>query len=79
MEQNDKATIKISSNVATPFAQTYFHGTKADLKVGDLIQVGYNSNYGQQKNAKYIFLTATLDAAIWELNLLLVTDKREFI
>lgn len=50
---------------ATPFSQTYFHGTKADLKVGDLIEVGFNSNYGQQKNAKYIFLTATLDAAIW--------------
>lgn len=50
---------------ATPFAQTYFHGTKADLKPGDLIEVGFNSNFGQQKNAKYIFLTATLDAAIW--------------
>lgn len=50
---------------ATPFAQTYFHGTKASLKIGDLIEVGYNSNYGQRKNAKYIFLSATLDAAIW--------------
>lgn len=50
---------------ATPFAQTYFHGTKADLEIGDLIEAGYNSNYGQQKNAKYIFLSATLDAAIW--------------
>ena len=50
---------------ATPLKQTYFHGTKADLKVGDLIEVGFNSNYGQQNNAKYIFLTATLDAAIW--------------
>lgn len=50
---------------ATPFAQTYFHGTKADLKPGDLIQPGFNSNYGQRKNARYIFLSATLDAAIW--------------
>src|SRR5690606_3122778 len=50
---------------AFPFAQTYFHGTKAGLKVGDFIKVGYNSNYGHQKNAKYIFLSATLDAAIW--------------
>src|SRR5690606_22318272 len=50
---------------ATPFIQTYFHGTKADLKIGDLIEVGFNSNYGQRKNAKYIFLSATLDAAIW--------------
>ncbi len=56
---------KPSGQGATPFAQTYFHGTKAELKVGDLIEVGYNSNYGQQKNAKYIFLTGTLDAAIW--------------
>ncbi|HRG20054.1 MAG TPA: NAD(+)--rifampin ADP-ribosyltransferase [Saprospiraceae bacterium] len=50
---------------ASVFAQTYFHGTKADLKVGDMIEVGYNSNYGEGKSAKYIFLTATLDAAIW--------------
>jgi Rifampin ADP-ribosyl transferase len=54
-----------SSGGATPFAQTYFHGTKADFKVGDLIEVGFKSNYGQQKSAKYIFLTATLDASIW--------------
>jgi hypothetical protein len=50
---------------ASPFAQTYFHGTKADLKIGDLIEIGFNSNYGQRKNARYIFLSATLDAAIW--------------
>lgn len=64
MEQN-KNEQKINENRATPFAQTYFHGTRADLKVGDLIEVGFNSNYGLKKNAKYIFLTATLDAAIW--------------
>lgn len=64
MEQN-KSEQKSSSLSATPFAQTYFHGTKADLKIGDLIEAGNNSNYGERKNAKYIFLTATLDAAIW--------------
>ena len=47
------------------FSQTFFHGTKADLKIGDLIAVGMNSNYGQRNQAKYIYLTATLDAAIW--------------
>lgn len=52
-------------NQATPFAQTYFHGTKADLKPGDIIAPGYQSNYGERKEARYIFLTATLDAAIW--------------
>lgn len=51
--------------IHTPFTQTYFHGTKADLKIGDLIQVGNYSNYGERKSAKYIFLSATIDAAIW--------------
>lgn len=27
-----------------PFARTYFHSTKADLKIGDFIEVGINSN-----------------------------------
>ena len=43
----------------------YYHGTKASLKPGDLIVPGFNSNYGQKKRAKYVYLTATLDAAIW--------------
>jgi Rifampin ADP-ribosyl transferase len=64
MEKNKKEQ-KSGGQGATPFAQTYFHGTKADLKVGDLIEVGFKSNFGQQKSAKYIFLTATLDASIW--------------
>ena len=57
--------MKKTNKRASVFTQTYFHGTKADLKVGDMIEVGYNSNYGEGKSAKYIFLTATLDAAIW--------------
>ncbi|GAB2662960.1 NAD(+)--rifampin ADP-ribosyltransferase [Flavihumibacter cheonanensis] len=57
------------STSPTGFQQTYFHGTKADLKLGDLIEPGFASNYGSNKNAKYIFLTATLDAAIWAAEL----------
>lgn len=67
MEQDKNENIPFQS----PFAQTYFHGTKADLEIGDLIEAGNNSNYGQRKNAKYIFLTATLDAAIWGAELAL--------
>ncbi|KEO75610.1 NAD(+)--rifampin ADP-ribosyltransferase [Anditalea andensis] len=71
MEQSDRETIKTGGQGATPFTQTYFHGTKADLKVGDLIEVGFNANYGQQQNSKYIFLTGTLDAAVWGAELAL--------
>lgn len=64
MEKN-KDKKQSPAHSPTPFAQTYFHGTKAELKIGDRIEVGFNSNFGQRKNAKYIFLTASLDAAIW--------------
>ena len=71
MEQDNK----INKSIQTPFSQTYFHGTKADLKLGDFIEVGKNSNYGERKNAKYIFLTATLDAAIWGAELALAEGR----
>lgn len=44
----------MNNSSPTPFSQTYFHGTKADLRLGDLIKTGLNSNYGQQNKAKYI-------------------------
>lgn len=58
---------KSKSNEPGPphFSQTFFHGTKTDLRVGDFVEIGISSNYGQKKKAKYIYLTATLDAAIW--------------
>lgn len=46
-------------------SQKFYHGTKANLQTGDLIEIGFNSNYGNGKKAKYIYLTATLDAATW--------------
>lgn len=52
-------------------SQTYYHGTKADLKMGDLIEPGFNSNYGKRKKASYVYLTATLDAAVWGAELAL--------
>ena len=68
---NNKGASKSNEQRATPFSQTFFHGTKADLKIGDFIEVGFNSNYGKRKGAKYIFLTATLDAAVWGAELAL--------
>ncbi len=46
-------------------AQTYYHGTKANLQPGDLIEPGYASNFGKRKLALFVYLSATLDAAIW--------------
>ena len=42
----------------------FFHGTKAELNIGDLLQPQYLSNY-QDKKSNFIYFTATLDAAKW--------------
>ena len=63
MENNSEKIL--NEHCPTPFSQTFFHGTKADLKIGDYIKAGFNSNFGERRNAGYIFLTSTLDAAIW--------------
>jgi hypothetical protein len=46
-------------------APVFYHGTKVDLNVGDLIGPGYRSNYGSRRKAAYVYLTATLNAATW--------------
>ena len=76
--ENTNSQAKLYEPSATPFAQTYFHGTRSDLKVGEFIEVGYKCNYDETKTAKYIFLTATLDAAIWGAELAF-GDERERI
>ena len=45
--------------------EPFYHGTKADLKEGDLIGPGFASNCGKRKKAAYVYLTATLDADVW--------------
>jgi rifampin ADP-ribosylating transferase len=52
----------------------FYHGTKAVLKPGDLLELGYSSNYGERKKANFIYFTATMDAAIWGAELA-VSDK----
>lgn len=53
------------SSAATMFSQSFFHGTRADLKPGDLIVVGYQSNFTAVKPLSWVYFAATLDAAIW--------------
>jgi Rifampin ADP-ribosyl transferase len=51
--------------------QSFFHGTKANLKPGDLIKPGHNPNYGKRLTAAYVYLSGTLNAAIWGAELAL--------
>ncbi|HMI41274.1 MAG TPA: NAD(+)--rifampin ADP-ribosyltransferase [Sphingomicrobium sp.] len=47
-----------------PPGQVFYHGTKADLKIGDLIEPGFGSNF-VERALSHIYFSATLDAATW--------------
>ena len=52
--------------------QRFFHGTKADLKPGELIKPGHSPNFGKlDRVTSYVYLTGTLDAAVWGAELAL--------
>lgn len=50
---------------ATKFSRSFFHGTRATLQPGELIVVGYNSNFSTTRALSHVYFTGTLDAAIW--------------
>jgi hypothetical protein len=53
-------------------SQRFYHGTKADLKPGDLIEPGHSPNFGKRNRiTTYVYLTGTLDAATWGAELAL--------
>ena len=52
--------------------QRFYHGTRADLRPGDLIEPGHPPNFGKrERTTTYVYLTGTLDAAIWGAELAL--------
>jgi hypothetical protein len=45
--------------------QIFYHGTRADLRNGDLIGTGFVSNYGSRRTSNFVYFSATLEAATW--------------
>lgn len=41
----------------------FYHGTKANLKFGDLLTAGFNSNYKPEVIMNHIYFTATMNGA----------------
>ena len=41
----------------------FYHGTKADLQVGDFLTAGYNSNYKSELTMNHIYFTALVNGA----------------
>lgn len=53
------------SAAASMFVRQFFHGTRADLGPGELIVVGYQSNFTTVVPLSWVYFSGTLDAAIW--------------
>ena len=47
-----------------PAGQVFYHGTKAQLEIGELLEPGYGSNFAERQ-LKHIYFSATLEAATW--------------
>ena len=53
-------------------SQRFYHGTRVDLKPGDLIEPAHPPNFGKRDRiTTYVYLTGTLDAATWGAELAL--------
>jgi rifampin ADP-ribosylating transferase len=42
----------------------YFHGTKADLQIGDFLEPGHASNYQAGRISNHVYMTKVLDGAV---------------
>jgi hypothetical protein len=68
-ELNDPTNAKINHELAISFADKpsdngpFYHGTKADLKVGDLLTAGFGSNYKSEVIMNHIYFTALVNGA----------------
>ena len=47
-----------------PPGTVFYHGTKADLSIGELISPGFGSNFVERALA-HIYFSATVEAATW--------------
>ena len=45
-------------------SRRFYHGTRASLEPGDLVQPGYSSNYTVRKSP-WVYFSETLNAAAW--------------
>ena len=68
-ELNDVDNAKKNDEMAIQFKDKifdngpFYHGTKADLQIGDLLTAGGNSNYKSELKMNHIYFTAVINGA----------------
>lgn len=63
MSWRSRKPLRVTGEV---MAWLLYHGTRADLKPGDLIAPGRTANFGERtRTANHVYFARTLDAATW--------------
>jgi rifampin ADP-ribosylating transferase len=57
---HEPVTYETSGQVQGPF----FHGTKADLRIGEELVPGHRSNY-QERILRHVYFSAVVETAVW--------------
>ena len=57
--------IPISHNNYQQVRGPFYHGTKANLSLGDLITTGYTSHFESGRSLKHVYFSALMEPAIW--------------
>jgi hypothetical protein len=63
IKAKEYADLAVSSQYNPSDKGPFYHGTKADLQVGDLLIAGGNSNYKSELKMNHIYFTALLNGA----------------
>ncbi len=53
----------------------FYHGTRADLRVGDLLVAGHKSNY-DDRHLSWVYFSGALEAAVWGAELALGSARQ---
>ena len=61
---NDSHRTDTSERFRVHESGNFFHGTKADLRVGDFLTPGHRSNYRPEHISNYVYMTKVLDGAV---------------
>lgn len=62
---NDDQWKPVTHGNCTSLHGPFYHGTRVNLAIGDLLAPGYPSNYEEGRSLKHIYFSAMLEPAIW--------------
>ena len=62
---NDAAWVPVTFDSCGHVVGPFFHGTRADLAIGEHVVAGRGSNYHDGRVANHVYFAALLEPAVW--------------